>query len=84
MYDNILLSKQNDYKEWGDIVKRKKLKIRRIEKDLSQIELAKRVGVTNQSISDYETGRVNPSFSTMERIARELDSTVDELFFNTA
>lgn len=63
-------------------MKRKKLKIKRIEKDLSQIELAKRIGVTNQSISDYETGRVNPSYSTMKKIAKELDSTVDELFFH--
>lgn len=63
-------------------MKRLNLKIRRIQKGLSQKELAKRVGLTNQSISDFETGKLNPSFEVMKRISKELDSSVDELFFN--
>lgn len=63
-------------------MKRLNLKIRRIQKGLTQKELAKRVGLTNQSISDFETGKLNPSFEVMKRISKELDSSVDDLFFN--
>lgn len=63
-------------------MKRLNLKMRRIQKDLSQKELAKRVGLTNQSISDFETGKLNPSYEVMKRISKELDSTVDDLFYN--
>lgn len=63
-------------------MKRTELKLIRIKKGLSQIELAKKVELTNQSISDYETGRANPSFGVMQRIAKELNSPVDALFFN--
>lgn len=63
-------------------MKRINLKIRRIQKDLSQKELAKKVGLTNQSISDFETGKSNPSYEVMKRISKELDSSVDNLFFN--
>lgn len=62
-------------------MKRLNLKIKRIQKGLSQKELAERVGLTNQSISDYETGKLNPSYEVMKRISKELDSPVDELFF---
>ncbi|MBG0765666.1 MAG: helix-turn-helix transcriptional regulator [Tissierellales bacterium] len=63
------------------IKKRLNLKIQRMRVNLSQAQLAKKVGITKQSISDYETGRINPSFEVMAKIAKELDSTVDELFF---
>lgn len=62
-------------------MKRLNLKIKRIQKGLTQKELAERVGLTNQSISDYETGKLNPSYEVMKRISKELDSPVDELFF---
>lgn len=63
-------------------MRRKRLTIRRIEKNLSQKELANIIGVTNQSISDYENGRVNPSYEVMKQISIELDAPVDELFFS--
>ena len=66
----------------GVKMKRLNLKIRRIQKGLSQKELAKKVGLTNQSISDFETGRLNPSYEVMQRISTELDSSVDHLFFD--
>jgi len=63
-------------------MKRINLKVKRIKNKLSQKELAEKVGVKSQTISDYESGRINPSFKKMKKIAKELDSTVDELFFN--
>jgi len=65
-----------------DIKKRRlNLKIERMKRNLSQKELAKKIGITSQAISDYETGRTNPNYRVMAKIAKELDSSVDELFF---
>lgn len=59
------------------------LRIARIKKELSQIELAKRVGITNKYLSQLETGTSNnPSSNVMRKIAYELDETVQNLFFN--
>jgi putative transcriptional regulator len=57
------------------------LKLARLQKKLSQADLAKRVEISSQSISGYETGKANPGFETMKKIAEVLDSTVDNLFF---
>ena len=61
-----------------------KLKIRRLEKRLSQEELANKVELSSQSISNYETGKATPTYAAMKRIADTLDSTVDELFSEEA
>jgi len=58
-----------------------KLKIKRMEKGLSQKELASIVGVTSQSISEYERGNTNPSYENMKKISKALDAPVQELFF---
>jgi putative transcriptional regulator len=62
--------------------RRLNLKIERLKRNLSQKDLAKKIGITSQAISDYETGRTNPNYNVMAKIAKELDATVDELFFN--
>ena len=60
-----------------------KLKIKRIEKGLKQYELAKNVGISSQYLRLLEKGQANnPSRELMSNIAKELDSTVDELFFS--
>ena len=59
------------------------LKIARIKKNLTQMELAKQVGITNKYLSQIETGvSKNPSKSVMEKIARVLECSVQELFFD--
>lgn len=62
-------------------MKRTNLKIKIIENDLTQKELAKRIGVSSQAITGYIRGDYNPSFEVMQKIAEELNTTVDELFF---
>ncbi|MFL2134183.1 helix-turn-helix transcriptional regulator [Desemzia sp. FAM 24101] len=58
------------------------LKIARLKKQLTQKELAKRVGVTNKYLSQIENGvSNNPSNNLMIKLAKELDCTVQELFF---
>ena len=50
-------------------------------RDLSLRELAHRLGVSPSLISQIETGRANPSVSTLYAIADELDVSLDELLF---
>lgn len=49
---------------------------------LSLRALADRLGVSPSLISQIETGRANPSVSTLYAIASELDVSLDELLFN--
>ena len=49
---------------------------------LSLRELAGRLGVSPSLISQIETGRANPSVSTLYALAAELDVSLDELMFN--
>ena len=58
-----------------------RMKLARIEKELSQQELADLVGATRQTIGLIEKGRYNPSLRLCLRIARALDRTLDQLFF---
>jgi putative transcriptional regulator len=62
-------------------VKNMKLKIARMEKNLSQIQLAKMTGVTRQTIGMIEAGDFNPSLKLCIAICRALDKTLDQLFW---
>jgi putative transcriptional regulator len=58
-----------------------KLKLARVEKGFSQQDLADRAGATRQTIGLIEKGNFNPSLSLCIRIARALDRTLDQLFW---
>lgn len=49
---------------------------------LSQLELAKIIGVTNQTISAYERGNTVPTFEKMKLLSQVLKTNVEELFFS--
>jgi len=66
-----------DYPEMGE-----HLREARRTRRLSLRELAERLGVSPSLISQIETGRANPSVSTLYAIAAELDVSLDELLFN--
>lgn len=53
---------------------------KRKEKGISQEELAKRCGVSRQTINAIENDKYDPTLSLAFRLARELGLTVDELF----
>ena len=55
------------------------LKKLRFKKKLSQGELAKRLDVDRAYISNIENGRMNPTLSTLEKIARALGVSNSEL-----
>lgn len=58
----------------------KRLKALRIEKQLTQEELAKMTGLSTSFISSLERGIDAPSFATLESIAEALDVSVRDLF----
>ena len=65
-------------------MKNKRLKIARIEHDLSQEQLGDRVGVTRQTISMIESGNYNPTLNLCIAICKELGKTLDELFWEVS
>ncbi len=62
-------------------MKNMKLKIARIERDLSQEQLAAKVGVTRQTIGMIEAGNYNPTLNLCLAICRALNKTLDDLFW---
>ncbi len=52
----------------------------RTEKGLSQEELAKRCGVTRQTVNAIENNKYDPTLSLAFRLADELGTTVGALF----
>ena len=62
-------------------VKNKRMKIARVECDLTQEQLADRVGVTRQTIGLIEAGNYNPSISLCIEICKALNKSLDDLFW---
>lgn len=62
-------------------MRNKKLKMARVEKDLSQEELANMVGVTRQTIGLIEAGKYNPSLNLCIAICRATGKTLNDLFW---
>ena len=62
-------------------MKNLKLKAARAGLDLSQEDLAKKCGVSRQTISAIEKGDYNPTINLCIAICKALDKTLDELFW---
>ena len=58
-----------------------KLKLARVEKDLSQQELADLVEVTRQTIGLIEKGKYNPTINLCIKISKTLGKTLNDLFW---
>lgn len=56
------------------------IKDKRKEIGLSQEELAKRCGVTRQTINAIENNKYDPTLTLAFKLAKELNIIVDELF----
>lgn len=61
--------------------KNMRMKIARMECGLSQEELAKRVGVTRQTIGLIEAGDYNPTLKLCIAICKALGKTLNDLFW---
>lgn len=49
---------------------------RRLEKNLTQKQLAKKLGAKQPVISQFETGNFNPSIKFLKKLAKALDAKV--------
>jgi putative transcriptional regulator len=58
-----------------------RLRVARAERNLSQADLAGRVGVTRQTVSSIENGQYNPSTLLALLLARALEMPVETLFY---
>ena len=58
-----------------------KLKLARVEHSLTQAELAEKAGVTRQTIGLIENGGYNPTLNLCITIARVLNKTLNDLFW---
>ena len=58
-----------------------KMKFRRIELDMSQTELAKKAGVTRQTIGLIEAGEFNPSIKLCIAICKALGVKLADIFW---
>ena len=51
----------------------------RKEKNMTQEQLAEKLGVSNKSISRWENGTTMPDYSLLKDICNELDTNINEL-----
>ena len=63
------------------MAKNLRIKSARAALDMSQDELAKKAGVTRQTISAVENGDYNPTIKLCIAICKALNKTLDELFW---
>ena len=52
---------------------------KRREKNLTQEQLAEKLGVSNKTISKWENGKCMPDYSIIEQLCKELSVTLPEL-----
>lgn len=72
---------RNNKRRLKVFVKNKRLKLARIEHDMSQEDLALIVGVTRQTIGLIESGNYNPTLRLCLSICKALNKTLDDLFW---
>lgn len=58
-----------------------RLKVARVEADLSQEQLAQKVGVSRQTIGMIESGKFNPSINLCIALCKALGKTLNDLFW---
>ncbi len=58
-------------------------KNKRIEKELTQRELAEKVGISERGYQDIEYNKRRPNVEIAIKIAETLNTTVEELFKNS-
>ena len=56
-----------------------KIRELRIAKSMSQVELAKKLGVTKQSVSNWENDNIQPSIEMLIKISQTLNVSTDYL-----
>ena len=62
------------------IARNLKIKVARVEKDMTQKALAEAVGISRQTMNAIEQGDFNPTIRLCRAICRVLGKTLDDLF----
>lgn len=76
--DPARVSARESMREIGDVGQQ--LRERRVHKEISLRELARRLEISPSALSQIETGKSRPSVSTLYAIVTELGMSLDELF----
>lgn len=63
------------------LILKNRLKVARVEKGLSQTQLAELVGVSRNTISSIETGQFNPTAKLALVLCIALDKKFEDLFY---
>ena len=66
--------------EMNQLVIGKYISLKRKQKNMTQEQLAEKLGVSNKTISKWETGKCMPDYSIIKNLCDELEITVAELF----
>lgn len=69
------MKSQMDKKRFG-----KKIKLARVELDLTQAQLAQKINTKQKNISRYETGASLPSIETLVKVAKVLKKKIGYFF----
>ena len=64
-----------------ELVLKNRIRVARAERNISQGELAKLVGVSHQTISSIETGTFNPTAKLALILCIALEKKFEELFY---
>ena len=59
----------------------KNIKKHRLEKGMTQDQLAEKLNVTRQAVSNWETGKTQPSIETLTAMATHFDISVEALIY---
>jgi len=57
-----------------------RLKVLRAERDWTQADLAKQLGVSRQTVNAVETGKFDPSLPLAFKIARLFEASIESIF----
>jgi transcriptional regulator with XRE-family HTH domain len=63
----------------NQLVTGKYISLKRKQKNMTQEQLAERLGVSNKTVSKWETGKCMPDYSIVKGLCTELGITVSEL-----
>lgn len=66
-------------KAHGSLTRGERMRIWRCHADLSQSEMARRLGVTRQAVNQWEGDVTDPRLDHFERFARECETSVGSL-----
>lgn len=57
-----------------------KIKLLRVEKGMTQLDVASKMGIDDSSYRKIESGRTNPTARTLYKLAEALDIPISSLF----